>query len=105
MLDKEFADKLGRLTSVYVQQVKIAVRQYVQQETHKQKLAVPRVTNTMTARQAEIVQLVLAGLPNKIIADRLNITTSTVKFHMSKILPQYGVQDRAELFAKLLGGI
>jgi DNA-binding NarL/FixJ family response regulator len=51
---------------------------------------------TLTAREMEVLQLLAEGLPNKIIANRLNITDHTVKFHVNAIMSKLGVQSRTE---------
>ncbi len=55
----------------------------------------------LTQRQHEIRDLLLQGLPNKVIADRLRIAEATVKMHVSAILRAHGVQSRAALLAKV----
>lgn len=50
----------------------------------------------LTAREMEVLQLLAEGLPNKIIASRLNITDHTVKFHVNAIMTKLGVQSRTE---------
>ena len=49
------------------------------------------------AREREVLELMVAGLRNRDIADRLFITVRTVKFHVSNILHKLGVQSRAEV--------
>lgn len=51
----------------------------------------------LTAREAEIVKLVLAGLSNREIGEQLYIAESTVKKHMSNIFEKLGVQNREQL--------
>ncbi len=55
----------------------------------------------LTQRQHEIRDLLLQGLPNKVIAARLNIAEATVKMHVTAILRAHGVQSRAALLAKI----
>lgn len=52
--------------------------------------------DNLTAREMEVLQLLAEGLPNKIIASRLNITDHTVKFHVNAIMTKLGVQSRTE---------
>lgn len=52
--------------------------------------------DALTAREMEVLQYVAQGLPNKIIARRLNITESTVKFHVNAILGKLGAQSRTD---------
>jgi DNA-binding CsgD family transcriptional regulator len=49
------------------------------------------------AREREVLELMVAGLRNRDIADRLFITVRTVKFHVSNILHKLNVQSRAEV--------
>jgi two-component system, NarL family, nitrate/nitrite response regulator NarL len=44
----------------------------------------------------EVLQYIAQGLPNKVIARRLNITESTVKFHVNAILGKLGAQSRTD---------
>ncbi len=49
---------------------------------------------SLTPREAEIVQLLADGLPNKQIARRLGITDATVKNHVHNILEKLDVSSR-----------
>ncbi|GGG44030.1 DNA-binding response regulator [Caldovatus sediminis] len=51
----------------------------------------------LTRREQEIVGLVLQGLRNKQIADRLQITEGTVKIYLHAIYQKLGVTSRMEL--------
>lgn len=51
----------------------------------------------LSAREKEIVRLAAEGLRNLAIADRLGITTGTVKAHMHNIYEKLGVTSRVEL--------
>jgi DNA-binding NarL/FixJ family response regulator len=56
-------------------------------------------TETLTAREREVLQLMAEGLPNKLIAARLNISQHTVKFHVAAILAKLGAASRTEAVA------
>jgi DNA-binding NarL/FixJ family response regulator len=48
-------------------------------------------------REREVLELMVAGLRNREIAERLYITVRTVKFHVSNILHKFDAQSRAEV--------
>ena len=53
----------------------------------------------MTGREKEILALMVEGLSNNEIAERLFVSQSTVKFHVSNILSKLGVTGRTEAVA------
>jgi len=63
----------------------------------KQPPADAKLTGQLTSREMEIVSLVGEGLKNKQIADRLFISATTVRHHMTSILKKLNVSDRLEL--------
>lgn len=48
----------------------------------------------LTARELEILKLLVEGLPNKTIARRLGISEKTVKTHLTNVYAAIGVADR-----------
>jgi two-component system, NarL family, response regulator YdfI len=55
-----------------------------------------QVVEDLTAREREVLNLMSAGLGNKEIALRLEISEHTVKFHASSILGKLGASSRTE---------
>jgi NarL family two-component system response regulator LiaR len=53
----------------------------------------------LTERQREVLALLVEGLSNAEIADRLFISLSTARFHVSTILSKLGAANRAEAAA------
>jgi DNA-binding NarL/FixJ family response regulator len=51
----------------------------------------------LSKREQEVLSGVLENLANKEVADRLNISERTVKFHVSNLLAKFGVRRRADL--------
>ena len=51
----------------------------------------------LSDREYETMVLVVGGVPNKAIADRLGIAERTVKHHRSEIMRKLQVQSLAEL--------
>jgi NarL family two-component system response regulator LiaR len=56
----------------------------------------------MTEREREILELMVDGLSNSEIAERLIVSQSTVKFHVSNVLSKLGVTSRTEAVALAL---
>ena len=56
----------------------------------------------LTDREKEILVLMVEGLANGAIADRLIVSQSTVKFHVSNVLSKLGVNSRTEAVALAL---
>ena len=59
--------------------------------------AVAAVSSTLTPREVEVTRMVAAGLRNKEIALRLDITEGTVKFHLHGIYEKLQIDGRYAL--------
>ncbi len=53
----------------------------------------------MTTREREIIVLIAGGMSNKGIAQRLNLSTYTVKSHVHNILEKLALHSRLEIAA------
>ena len=51
----------------------------------------------LTDRERDVMQLVIEGLPNKLVADRLNISVRTVEVHRARVFEKMGVKSAVEL--------
>jgi len=58
--------------------------------------ALDDLAESLTRRELEVLQMLAAGLSNKEIAARLNISEHTVKFHVASILGKLGAASRTE---------
>jgi DNA-binding NarL/FixJ family response regulator len=58
----------------------------------------------LTAREQEVLEMILTGKSNREIAAALNITENTVKTHAKSIYSKYDVRSRARLISILLRG-
>ncbi len=51
----------------------------------------------LTEREREVMALVVQGLPNKLIADNLNISVRTVEVHRARVFEKMDVKSAVEL--------
>lgn len=88
--------------------VAVVLRALEKDREHRQELdareAVRDKLAQLTAREREVMDLILAGKYNKVIADELNISMRTVEAHRSKIFEKMTVRSAVEL-AQLLRSV
>jgi DNA-binding CsgD family transcriptional regulator len=59
----------------------------------------------LTAREAEIVELVLKGNSSEAIGEKLGIATGTVRIHRKNIYMKLGISSQGELFSRFVASI
>ncbi len=59
-------------------------------------IRLPKMIDTLTPREMEVLQLLAQGLGNREIAERLHVNERTIKYHVSAILSKFGVTNRTE---------
>jgi DNA-binding NarL/FixJ family response regulator len=62
--------------------------------------AAERSSSPFSVREAEVAELVLAGLSNRAIAQRLVLSERTVESHVSAVLRKSGAATRTEYLAQ-----
>lgn len=70
----------------------------------RDRLAAARALSELTDREREVMVLVAAGRPNKLIADELAISVRTVEVHRSRVFDKMNVKSAVELANKLRDG-
>jgi two-component system response regulator DctR len=63
--------------------------------------AIALLLTQLTEREREVMQRVIAGLPNKLVADELDISVRTVEVHRARIFEKMGVKSAVELANKI----
>jgi DNA-binding NarL/FixJ family response regulator len=76
-----------------------AVTRAVVEEFARQRPAAPppRAVEELTPREREVLDLVVRGLSNPEICERLVITEATAKTHVARILQKLGLRDRVQV--------
>ena len=59
-----------------------------------------RLATLLTPREIEVLNAIVEGLPNKSIAQRLDISLHTVKFHVEAVFRKLGARTRTEAAAR-----
>ncbi len=57
---------------------------------------------TLTNREAQVLKHLAEGHPNKIIADRLDISEHTAKFHVNALIHKLGAQSRTDVVTRAM---
>ena len=70
----------------------------------RERRAAERALADLTEREREVMALVIAGRPNKLIADELSISVRTVEVHRSRVFEKMNVKSAVELANKLRDG-
>lgn len=77
---------------------KRVIRAFVEQKP----VAAPINSSTLSERELEVLTLVVEGLSNQQIAERLILSTETIKTHMRHLMEKLSVSDRTQAAVKAL---
>ena len=69
-----------------------------------QKTSLQSRLSGLTEREQAVMRLVLAGLPNKLVAEQLDISVRTVEVHRARVFDKMGAKSAVDL-ANLLRGV
>lgn len=65
--------------------------------TRRERLRLKSRLQELTDRERDVMQLVVEGLPNKLIADQLDISVRTVEVHRARVFDKMDVKSAVEL--------
>ena len=68
----------------------------------RRKIVLQKIAK-LTEREKEVLALMVAGLQNKAIAEKLDVTEKTIKVHRGRVHQKMGVKSLAELVRMTLG--
>ncbi len=81
-----------------VDRIELALAQSAQELQHQvQRGAIDRQLAALTEREQAVMRLMLDGLPNKLIADQLQISVRTVEVHRARVFDKMKVKSAVEL--------
>ena len=66
-------------------------------QTAKAKQSRQQNLSELTERERDVMRLVVEGLPNKLIADQLDISVRTVEVHRARVFDKMAVKSAVEL--------
>lgn len=73
------------------------IRQLVNEKQMLHDFPKAHVTNALTDREKQVVELICKGMKNKGIADELFITETTVRHHLTSVFNKLEISSRLEL--------
>jgi two-component system response regulator DctR len=90
--EKPFSDNalVDRVEQALRQSAGEIAQRAVQRELQQRLLS-------LTERERDVMNLVVAGMPNKLVADQLQISVRTVEVHRSRLFDKMGVKSAVEL--------
>lgn len=92
-------DILGKLTAHAIKVWKLAS---VFRENRTNDIEIKQVSSiSFTERETKIIQLMIEGLSNLEIAERMHISEGTVKWHSNKIFKKLGVKNRTQAVLRI----
>lgn len=96
--EKPFSD--NALVDRIEQALKLSAAHLAQRQQHRR---LQERIDELTQRERDVMQLVARGLPNKLIADQLEISVRTVEVHRSRVFDKMDVKSAVELANVLRG--
>lgn len=63
----------------------------------KQATSLQTRLDGLTDRERDVMRLVVSGLPNKLVADQLDISVRTVEVHRARVFDKMGVKSAVDL--------
>ncbi|CCA94349.1 LuxR family transcriptional regulator, maltose regulon positive regulatory protein [Novosphingobium sp. PP1Y] len=87
----------GRREAMLVQQLRETFDPSLAEPEFDEKNSLAQPGNALTEREIELVHFVRAGLTNRQIAEQLDVSENTVKWHLKNVFEKVNVRRRADL--------
>jgi DNA-binding NarL/FixJ family response regulator len=89
-------EELAAATMAAAQGLTVLPKPLTERLLREPAASVEELSEPLTAREREVLELLGRGLSNKLIARELHISEHTVKFHISSLYAKLEVNNRAE---------
>jgi DNA-binding NarL/FixJ family response regulator len=93
-------EELAAAASAAAQGLIVLPRSLTEQLLQERASPVEELSEPLTTREREVLELLARGLPNRLIAVELHISEHTVKFHLSSLYAKLEVNNRAEAVSR-----
>src|ERR1700722_312480 len=94
---REFAQAIRMVNQGSIWVPRRVLSRFVGLTTTHRKQILPRVSEAITNRERQVLEMLVAGLSNKQIEGPLDIVERTLKAHIAKMMRKVGVQNRIAL--------
>ena len=94
------SDELAAAVAAAGQGLTVLPKTLTERLLQEPAVSIEELSETLTAREREVLDLLGHGLSNKLIARELHISEHTVKFHISSLYAKLGVSNRAEAVSR-----
>ena len=89
-------EELAAATTAVMQGLVVLPKPLTERLLQEPALSAEALSEPLTAREREVLELLGRGLSNRLIAGELHISEHTVKFHISSLYAKLEVNNRAE---------
>jgi DNA-binding NarL/FixJ family response regulator len=93
-------EELAAATTAAAQGLIVLPKPMTERLLQEPAASVEELSEPLTAREREVLDLLGRGLSNRLIARELHISEHTVKFHISSLYAKLGVNNRAEAVSR-----
>jgi DNA-binding NarL/FixJ family response regulator len=93
-------EELAAATTAAAQGLVVLPRPLTERLLQEPGSSAEELSEPLTAREREVLELLGRGLSNRLIARELHISEHTVKFHISSLYAKLGVNNRAEAVSR-----
>jgi len=92
-----FSRETLNLARFLCRELDVCCGRLLEMESLRRQLADNEPTKILPGRAGQVMQLAATGMTNHAIADRLDISENTVRYHIKHIYETLGIRNRAQL--------